>query len=182
MTFTSLFYKLFFCVFMGIFTQCIVAQEKNIPVASNKKHQTYTSSSTWQQAMVNHIYSSHKYYPSEARRYRIQGKVIVKGTIDAQGNLIDTKILKTSGSQLLDNAAIEMTKKISPYPRPPKQLLKKGTVSFIVPIVYSLKSFNKPNSFNKRASLFFKNLENTDGVQKQFLIFLYIIYVSIVKS
>ena len=55
-----------------------------------------------------YIPSAARYYPPEARRRGVQGTVIVIVTVDARGRVIDVKVSKSSGSRLLDDAAIRL--------------------------------------------------------------------------
>jgi len=46
------------------------------------------------------------YYPDEARRLGLEGKVVVGVLVDESGRSLDAKIARTSGYNLLDSAAI----------------------------------------------------------------------------
>jgi len=83
--------------------------------ASKKPNQAVLS---WQKALHLHL-GKHKRYPSEARARRVQGVVTVSFTIDREGRVTNTRIVKGSGSALLDNEALEMLSRASPLPAPP---------------------------------------------------------------
>ena len=55
-------------------------------------------------------------YPPAARRRGIEGMVTILFLIDKQGNLIRSEVSKSSGYSILDNAAIELIKRVLPYP------------------------------------------------------------------
>jgi len=46
-------------------------------------------------------------YPYEAKKKGIEGMTVVKMLIDTDGSVIDVKVLKSSGNQLLDEAALD---------------------------------------------------------------------------
>jgi len=46
-------------------------------------------------------------YPYEAKKAGIEGMTVVKMLIDTDGSVMDVKVLKTSGNQWLDEAAID---------------------------------------------------------------------------
>jgi len=50
-------------------------------------------------------------YPYEAKKARIEGMTVVKMLIDTDGSVMDVKVLKTSGNQWLDEAALDAAKK-----------------------------------------------------------------------
>jgi TonB family protein len=49
-------------------------------------------------------------YPREAQEQRIQGDVLLQGTIDTKGNLVDLKIVQ--GDPILVKAAVDAVKKL----------------------------------------------------------------------
>ena len=50
-------------------------------------------------------------YPYEAKKKGIEGITVVKMLIDTDGSVMDMKVLKSSGNQLLDEAALDAAKK-----------------------------------------------------------------------
>ncbi len=46
-------------------------------------------------------------YPYEAKKRGIEGMTVVKMLIDTDGSVMDVKVLKSSGNQLLDEAALD---------------------------------------------------------------------------
>ncbi|OHE61312.1 MAG: hypothetical protein A2Z47_14805 [Thermodesulfovibrio sp. RBG_19FT_COMBO_42_12] len=55
-------------------------------------------------------------YPFLARKKRIEGTVITNFTINSKGYPQDIKIEKSSGSEILDSAAIKIVMKAAPFP------------------------------------------------------------------
>lgn len=78
-----------------------------------------------------------KKYPKIAQMRQWQGEVLLNIEIDPQGNLIKADILEESRYKILNNEAIDMVKRASPFPQPPEELrLKNFTV--LVPISFKL--------------------------------------------
>lgn len=50
-------------------------------------------------------------YPEKARQLGIEGTTVVQMLIDVTGRIMDVRIIKSSGSELLDKAAFEAAKK-----------------------------------------------------------------------
>ena len=56
-------------------------------------------------------------YPPEAREYLLEGTLLVVFSIGRDGELIQIKILKTSGHEILDMEAVGAIRKAAPFPR-----------------------------------------------------------------
>lgn len=52
------------------------------------------------------IYQQKPRYPDLARRAGIEGQAVVKALVDIDGSVMDAQILKSSGNQMLDEAAL----------------------------------------------------------------------------
>lgn len=102
--------------------------------ASRKPNQAVLS---WQKALHLHL-SKHKRYPGEARNRRIEGVVTVAFTIDHEGRVTNVRILKGSGSPLLDNEALEMMARASPLPSPPEDAAP-GALNLSLPIQFNIR-------------------------------------------
>jgi protein TonB len=92
---------------------------------------------TWQKALHLHL-SKHKRYPSEARSRRIQGVVTVSFSIDRSGTVLARRIVKGSGSPLLDEEALEMLERASPLPVPPGDP-QSGPVNLSLPVQFNIR-------------------------------------------
>ncbi|SDF13271.1 energy transducer TonB [Sporomusa acidovorans] len=53
-------------------------------------------------------YGPHPGYPSEARRNRWQGKVIISALVDTSGDVIDVRVTESSGYDILDQSAADV--------------------------------------------------------------------------
>mgnify|MGYP006103802427 FL=1 len=64
--------------------------------------------------------------------------MIIDLKIDGQGNLIESKIKKGTKFKVLDTEGMNMVKRASPFPKPPKNL-ESSVFNVIVPISFKLK-------------------------------------------
>ena len=60
-----------------------------------------------------------KRYPEAAERRGIKGVTIVRFTVDRSGQLVASEVLQSSGSPILDEEALALLKRASPFPAPP---------------------------------------------------------------
>ena len=77
-----------------------------------------------------------KHYPSQARLNHLEGKVILRAVIKSDGHLGDLTIKESSGHRLLDEAAMEVIRRICPVPL--KHALGRPEVVVMIPIDYRL--------------------------------------------
>jgi protein TonB len=80
--------------------------------------------------------SWNKQYPDAARDRGEQGTVRLALTIDRGGHVISARLVGSSGSSTLDQAALEMARHASGRPLPPGM---GSSVSLIVPVRYSIR-------------------------------------------
>lgn len=87
---------------------------------------------------VAELLNQNKIYPAMARRLEQQGRVLLKITVDKSGKLLDLKMLKESPFGSLNEAALQMVKKVDQFPPLPKELSHE-VVTFNVPVEYKLR-------------------------------------------
>jgi periplasmic protein TonB len=87
---------------------------------------------TWERSMVMQL-ERHKRYPSQAQGE--QGVAILSFTIDHQGHLLSSRIVRSAGSAILDAAALAMLSRAEPFPAPPPGIADE-LLSITVPIRY----------------------------------------------
>ena len=78
-----------------------------------------------------------KRYPREARRDGVVGKVMVRFTILADGSVQSRHLASSSGDSRLDQAALEMLSRASPFPPIPRSLAM-GKLELSLPVEFSL--------------------------------------------
>ena len=75
---------------------------------------------------------AHRSYPDEARREALQGRVVLRVTLDQDGTVRDVRLASGSGSGILDHAAMAMLEGAH-LPAPPG-----GSVTLSLPVSYRL--------------------------------------------
>ena len=103
------------------------------PAASPSPQSPSPAIASWQQSLVAHL-ARFQRYPPQARG--AQGVVTVAFRIDRQGNVVSSRIAKSSGSAVLDADALAMIKRAAPLPPPPAGIAD-DDLSIVVPIRYS---------------------------------------------
>ncbi len=63
-------------------------------------------------------------YPAEARRDRISGKLILNVLLDNDGSVLRVQVAVSSGSKVLDDAAVNIVHMSSPFPPFPPEMRK----------------------------------------------------------
>lgn len=79
--------------------------------------------------------SRYKAYPARARRFGVEGNVCVAFEIDDSGRIVITELEHSSGSRLLDYAALGIFETIGVFEAPPKSLKQRR---FEIIIEYTL--------------------------------------------
>ncbi len=86
---------------------------------------------------VRALIESHKMYPLSAREKGIEGKVLVSFVVLKDGSIKDLRILKSSGSRALDEAARKAIADSVPFPPFPPQI-KRDRIRLKLYIVFKL--------------------------------------------
>jgi len=77
-----------------------------------------------------------KHYPPFARNLQQEGTVIVNVVIGADGAVVSTSLVKSSGFATLDKAALAAVRKAAPFPPPSGYGL--GRMSIDIPLLFKL--------------------------------------------
>jgi periplasmic protein TonB len=91
----------------------------------------------WESTLTAHL-EHFKRYPSDARARGEQGIATVAFTIDHEGRLVTSRIVRSSGSATLDEETLAMLTRAQPMPRPPDYILD-SELSFVVPVRFNIK-------------------------------------------
>src|SRR4051812_9452991 len=75
--------------------------------------------------------------PKEANSRREQGVVQVFFVLDRQGRVLESRVVRSSGANALDEEALALLKRAEPYP-PPPEVLSGDHVDLTVPIRFNL--------------------------------------------
>ena len=91
----------------------------------------------WRSALVARI-ERHKHYPEAALTRGEHGVAQVAFSIDRSGRLHDARIVRSSGSKLLDRDALAWLRRSQPLPPPPPEL-RGARIPVVVPLRYDIR-------------------------------------------
>jgi protein TonB len=80
-----------------------------------------------------------KRYPPAAHARREQGVTQVEFTLDPRGHVVDSRIVRSSGSRDLDEEALSLLRRAEPFPPSPARSTADELAHLTVPIRFSLK-------------------------------------------
>ncbi len=92
---------------------------------------------TWQTQIVA-LLERNKRYPPSAQSRREQGVAQVFFSLDRQGRVIESRVVRSSGAAALDEEALALLRRAQPFPPPPPELPGER-VDLSVPIRFNLK-------------------------------------------
>lgn len=91
----------------------------------------------WYALIAAHL-ERNKRYPREARRDGLQGTPTVRFTVDRRGRVSNISISSSSGHTALDEATIDLMRRVSPLPAMPRSM-GRDSVTISLPIEYTLR-------------------------------------------
>jgi protein TonB len=92
---------------------------------------------SWKSLLVSQLERS-KRYPTEARARGEQGVAQLAFSVDRHGGVHDVRIVRSSGSELLDRETLAMVERAQPLPPPPPEL-PGAKIAIVVPIRYNIR-------------------------------------------
>lgn len=95
------------------------------------------SPAKWHSRVVSWL-KRHQRYPSRAKARGEQGTVQVAFTVDPGGRVTSSRVTRSSGNPELDKAALDMLRRASPVPAPPKELAK-ASIPLALPVTFDLR-------------------------------------------
>ena len=88
---------------------------------------------------LNVLMRKERSYPRSARRLGLEGTVLVQMVVNKKGEILDVKVARSSGHDLLDKAAIAQVQNIQRVPKIPHEL-NRPSMTFQIPFEYRLQS------------------------------------------
>jgi protein TonB len=92
---------------------------------------------SWHRRIAQHV-ERHKGYPASARARHETGTAELAFTLDRNGKLVTSRILRTSGSAALDQETIDTVRRAQPFPPPPPNM-PGDAFDFTVPIRFNIR-------------------------------------------
>ncbi|HVN98133.1 MAG TPA: energy transducer TonB [Syntrophorhabdaceae bacterium] len=83
-------------------------------------------------AYIRDLIMKHLTYPQIAKRMGWKGKVVVSFLIKENGSVENSRIIVSSGHEVLDKNVLAVIKEVQPFPRPPMK------AELIMPVTYKL--------------------------------------------
>jgi periplasmic protein TonB len=90
---------------------------------------------TWQKELIVHL-DKHKRYPAE--RTLKSAEILVGFALDRMGHVLSASIVKGSGDDAFDQAALAMVRRSDPVPQPPPLVADEG-LNFTLPVIFRVK-------------------------------------------
>jgi len=87
---------------------------------------------TWQRSMLSRVQRFHRY---PARAHNESGVAQVEFAIDRAGRVLSSRITKSSGHAVLDQDALALIRRASPFPSPPPSVSDE-LLTVIIPVRY----------------------------------------------
>ena len=92
----------------------------------------------WKTALVARL-ERYKRYPSEAQAHGDEGVAQLAFSVDRSGGVHNARIVRSSGSSLLDRATLDLIARAQPLPPPPPEV-RGAQIAIVVPINYNLRA------------------------------------------
>jgi len=93
--------------------------------------------SSYQALVLAHL-QHYRQYPAEARSHGVTGIATVRFALAANGSVISAGLARSSGAGVLDDAAVSMVRRASPFPPFPPGL-SRSQMDFAAPIRFDLR-------------------------------------------
>jgi protein TonB len=111
--------------------------ERSVALAPGAASRNPNALPNWKSALVAQI-ARHKRYPEAARARGDHGVAQVAFSVDRHGGLHEARIVRTSGSALLDRDALAWLQRSQPLPPPPPEI-RGARISVTVPLSYDIR-------------------------------------------
>lgn len=113
------------------------AEPVKAPAAPPAPAPAASNTPSWESEVLRRL-ARFKKYPPAARSRGTQGQVVIAFTLDGQGRVLDASVDKSSGSSLLDRAALAAVREAQPLPVPPADRLRNDTITLRAPFTFNL--------------------------------------------
>jgi protein TonB len=91
----------------------------------------------WKSQLVARL-ERYKQYPSQAQSRGEQGVAQLAFSVDRSGGVHNPRIVRSSGSSLLDAATLTLVERAAPLPPPPPEI-SGAQIAIVVPVRYNMR-------------------------------------------
>ena len=91
----------------------------------------------WKSQLVARL-ERYKQYPSQAQSRGEQGVAQLAFSVDRSGGVHNPRIVRSSGSSLLDAATLALVERAAPLPPPPPEI-SGAQIAIVVPVRYNMR-------------------------------------------
>src|ERR1700722_19371987 len=116
-------------------TEAIPEGPRSVAPAQGTGESAQRMRATWQKELVAYL-DKHKRYPAE--RSQKSAEIVIGFALDRMGHILSTTIVKGSGDDAFDQAALAMVKRSDPVPPPPPLVADEG-LNFTLPVIFRVK-------------------------------------------
>lgn len=107
--------------------------------------QTRDAQVTWETRVKVQLNRLKKYPPDAISRHRT-GVALVAFVVDQRGDVISSRLVKSSGTMSMDAEALAVLQRASPLPEPPGEMLRAGQVPVTMPLEFTLSGASQRKS------------------------------------
>lgn len=112
------------------------SEQVSAPSQGQLSHAEKTARIRWQQALHAHL-EKEKRYPRMAKRMRKQGMPVIDFVMTRDGEVLNVRLVRSSGVPSLDNEALDLAYRAQPLPKPPETVIGEK-LTMTLPINFSL--------------------------------------------
>jgi protein TonB len=115
-------------------------EEAAVTAAPNQGPLTVSNSNavpTWRRQIVSRL-ERHKRYPAAAQSRREHGVAQLAFRLDREGRVIESHIVRSSGSALLDQETLDLVRRAQPFPALPREIAGLH-IDLTVPIRFNMR-------------------------------------------
>jgi protein TonB len=112
------------------------AERAAAPMPGTSSHNS-DAAPNWRSQLVARL-ERYKQYPSQAQSRGEQGVAQLAFSVDRSGGVHHARIVRSSGSSLLDEATLALPERAAPLPPPPPEI-PGAQIAIVVPIRYSMR-------------------------------------------
>lgn len=114
-------------------------QTERVAAEFNSQAQSSDKQREWEALVLGQL-NKFKRYPEDARQRNRVGKPVIKFEVDAKGYIVDSTLVKSSGTNSLDREALRVLARAQPLPPPPTDLFTQGKVIVELPIDFTIEN------------------------------------------